>query len=267
MRIHPHWIKVGLTAAGGLIVLTAAKVLVTPPPLTPVAVLKHSLALGAPITVHNITWIKMVKPPVGSITQATAFQNMVASHALVAGTSLVRQDLTAPMHITGLKPGEVEWLVALSGSNSGVPFLGERVDVWDNPGTGTATVMARGVRVMALYTGNGTPIGPGSPGANGTTQPNSTNAGIVGLAVPYPVLSSLLPLTKPQLVPDPNVQTFTWITASASTPPSTTATSSTSSHSSHASSPTSATTSASHTTTSPTKTTAKTSTAAAHSKA
>lgn len=246
MRIHPHWIKVGLTAAGGLLVLTAAKVLVTPPPLTSVAVLKHSLALGAPITAQNVSWIKMVKPPADSITQTAALQNMVAAHTLLAGTSLVSEDLTAPLHITGLKPGEVEWLVTLSGSNSGVPFLGERVDVWDNPGTGTATVMARGVRVMALYTGNGTPIGPGNPGANGTTQPNSTNAGIVGLAVPYPVLSTLLPLVKPQLVPDPNVDTFTWIENT----PSATATSSASpAPTSHTTVKSSSTSAHTHTTT------------------
>jgi hypothetical protein len=222
MRIHPHWLKVGVTAAGGLLVLTAAKLFITPPPLTAVATIKHAVALDNPLTAHDIQWIPMVHPPANAITQPASLKNVVAAHTLQPGQSLVAQDVTLPMHMNGLRPDEVEWLVTLSGANSGVPYLGERVDVWNNPGTGTATELARGVRIMALYTSNGTPINAGTVNTQGNTTANSTNVGIVGLAVPYPVLQTLLPIVKPQLVPDPNVNQFTWIvnTPTTSTPPS-----------------------------------------------
>ena len=216
MKLNPHWLKITATGVFGLIVLVGAKTLIAPPPLTVVAVVKTSIPAATPVLSTDLQWVSMVKPPSNAITRANFTPHWDAAQTLLAGQSLVQNDLIAPSQATGLKPREVQWMVPLSGALSGLPSLGERMDVWSdtalslnsNNALPLPIQWARGVRVIGLYNSNGQPVGPNAVAANGSTAPSTQPIAIVGLAVPKSALPVLLGVLNLQLVPDPYATAF-----------------------------------------------------------
>lgn len=214
--IAPRTLRLVASAAGGLILLGIAHRLVMPPHLTTVVVTSQAVAAGSPVTqTHTIT---VLNPPATWLTHAPT--GMIATHALTPNQPLTPADLTTPAQFIGLKPGEVQWLVPVSGAASGLARPGERVDVWQMPNTGNANTTttsasalfarewASGVRVIGIYSSSGQPI----------TANSSTSIGLVGLAVPRSDIGILSFLANPTLIVDPYTHHFTLLSASLATP-------------------------------------------------
>lgn len=191
-----YWAKVGVAAA---VSGAAAAVLwwgTRPAPLQRVALLTAPVSAMAPLPARAIRWVRMAHPPAGALTAPGPWLNLAAGTSLPAGTILTAADLTPPQ-IQGLGPGEVQWLVTVNSATSGLPTVGERVDVWTVIGAHYAPV-AYGVRVIGLYTSSGAPL----------TAASGQAPGLVALAVPERDIGALLAVTAPTLVVDPNQARF-----------------------------------------------------------
>lgn len=235
LRISGHWIKVTATGAAAVGVIAAGRWALTPPPLTQVAVLKNSVSALGVVTSKNLQWVAMEHPPANVMTHASWPGDPVAAQHLVAGSVLTRQDLTTAAQATGLRSGEVQWVVPISPASASVT-PGERVDLWDAPpasssssstsSSGTPTQMAQGVRVLRLYTSQGTPIASTSSSSGGVLGGSSTSSaapGFVALAIPHNALGVLLsqdPNQQVLLVPDAQWTAFSLVGASPSPPSS-----------------------------------------------
>lgn len=196
-----YWLKVG-GAAGVAIAAGIALVAFTrPPALTTVGILTQSVPAMHRISKLDVHWTQVASPPSNAITPQMTWGTLVASQSLAPGTVLTSADFSTPQ-AQGLKPGEVQWLVPVSAASSGLPAVGQRVDVWAN-NNGTFQAMADGVRVIALYSGNGGPLVSAS-----STDPNASGPGMVALAVPTSSIATLLDVKSPYLIVDPNQSEF-----------------------------------------------------------
>lgn len=205
MFYRRFWLKVGASVlvAGG----TAGALIDTtrPPALHSVAVLTTRVSAMHAIPAMGVHWTAVASPPPHAITSASALTGLVAQHNLGPGTMLVMGDFTAPQ-VNHLKSGEVQWLVSVSAAASGLPTISQRVDVWSGT-QGSYQEVAHGVRVVGLYTSSGKSVGSASHVSSG-----NSGSGLVALAVPTTALASLLNVTSPTLVVDPNAHQFTLTT-------------------------------------------------------
>ena len=230
MHLNSYWIKIGLSGLGAVAAIAAAAQLVKPPPLTPVAVLAKPVAALQPVTASEITWIPMEHPPTGTVT-AWAGDPLAAS-ALAAGTVLTQADFSSAAQAVALKAGEVRYVVTVTPA-SAVVAVGQRVDLWSvgspaGASNGTAPQeLARGVRVIGLFTSNGTPIGTASAASGGLLSGSSSTAtvpALAALAVPQSAMPALMAADPSQtmlLVQDPAQTSFALVTgASTATTPS-----------------------------------------------
>lgn len=214
-RFNAHWVKVSLTGLGAVAAMGGAVALVKPPPLTPVAVLVHPVSALGSVPVSDITWVRMEHPPKGTITQWTGVP--LAAHSLTAGTVLTASDFTTAAQAVGLKQGEVRYVVPITAA-SAVTTIGSRVDVWSLPSNGgSATAvpqeLAVGVRVIGLYTSQGTPVGgtPSSGGLLGGSSNTPQAPAMAALAVPGGELPNFMQANPGQtalLVDDPSQSQF-----------------------------------------------------------
>nr|WP_014107008.1 hypothetical protein [Sulfobacillus thermotolerans]AEP14345.1 hypothetical protein [Sulfobacillus thermotolerans] len=214
-RIKTHWLKVGGAGLGAVAALVGAIAVVKPPPLTPVAVLKHSVDAMTPVPASAVTWVRMEHPPRGTVTAWAGLP--LAAQRLPAGTVLTVADFTSATQAIGLKTGEVRYVVPIT-PTSAVVTLGARVDVWSVPtATGSsATVpqeLAQGVRVIGLYTAQGQPVS-NTATSGGLLSPNSgtpQTPALAALAVPgaaLPVLMAANPDQTALLIADPTQTQF-----------------------------------------------------------
>lgn len=222
-RFNAHWVKVSLTGLGAVAAMGGAVALVKPPPLVPVAVLTHPVsALGA-MPASAVRWVRMENPPTGTITHWSGVP--LAAHSLTAGTILTVSDFTSAAQAVGLKHGEVRYVVPITAA-SAVTTIGSRVDVWSLPANGGSTTtapqeMAVGVRVIGLYTSQGTPIGgtPSSGGLLGGSSNTPQAPAMAALAVPAGELPNLMQANPGQtvlLVDDPSQSQFALMMPSGS---------------------------------------------------
>lgn len=105
-RVSAHWAKVGLTVLGAVGAMAGARALTQPPPLTPVAVMKHPVAAVSPVTAADLAWVPMEHPPANVVTATMWRGDPLAAQALPAGTVLTRSDLTTAADALGLKGGK-----------------------------------------------------------------------------------------------------------------------------------------------------------------
>lgn len=205
-----YWYKVGLA---GVVAVAAGVSLVAftrPPAMTTVAVLTQSVPAMQSIPKLAVHWTKVSSPPPNAITSNMSWGSLVASQSLAPGTVLTTADFSTPQ-ANGLHPGEVQWLVPVSAASSGLPTLGQRVDVWNN-NNGSFQAVAYGVRVIGLYSGSGGPVGGSS-----STNPSASGPGMVGLAIPSVDMGTMLDVKSPYLVVDPNQAGFHLATPPVST--------------------------------------------------
>lgn len=222
-RFNAHWVKVSLTGLGAVAAMGGAVALVKPPPLTPVAVLTHPVSALGSVPASAITWVRMEHPPTGTITRWTGVP--LAAHNLTAGTVLTVSDFTTAAQAVGLKQGEVRYVVPITAA-SAITTIGSRVDVWSLPSNGGSTTaapqeLAVGVRVIGLYTAQGTPVG-GTPSSGGLLGGSSTTPqapAMAALAVPGGELPNLMQANPGQtalLVDDPSQSQFALMMPSGS---------------------------------------------------
>ena len=193
-----YWLKLGTAALVATAAGTALVLFTRPPRLTSVAVLTETVPAMQAIPPQAVHWTRVASPPPDAVTPNVSWGALVASQALPPGTILTTGDFAAPQ-ANGLHPGEVQWLVPVSAASSGLAAIGQRVDVWNNQG-GTFQVVAYGVRVIGLYSSSGTPLSTASSAGSGP--------GMVALAVPSTAMGTLLDVTSPYLVVDPNQAGF-----------------------------------------------------------
>lgn len=205
----PRWLKVGAAAVVGIAAAVSLEAFTRPPQLVSVAVLKASVATMQAVPTADIQWTQVASPPPNAITPGESFAGLVASQTLAPGTILTSGDFTSPQ-ANNLHPGEVQWLVPVSAAASGLPAVGQRVDVWSTVNN-QYQMIAMGVRVVGLYTTQGGPIS-----APSATNPNTSGPGMVAMAVPSTALGTLLNVTSPYLVVDPNQPGFELVSSSAS---------------------------------------------------
>lgn len=217
-----YWLKVGAATVVALAAGSGLWVLTRPPALSKVAVVTTTIPAMHTVSPQAVHWVQVVSPPPQSITPNMVWSNLVASQTLAPGTMLTSADFTAPQ-ANGLHSGEVQWLVPVSAAASGLPTVGQRVDVWSNQ-NGVFHPVASGARVVGLFSSNGGPVG-----ATSSTNPNPTAPGMVSLAIPSGALGSLLDVASPYLVVDPNQAGFRLV-GSTATMPAAAATSTTTTH-------------------------------------
>lgn len=223
MMYTKKWLKVGAASVVGVAAAIALEAFAKPPHLVSVAVLTNSVASMQAVPSTDVHWMQVATPPTNAVTPGESYSGLVASQALPAGTVLTSNDFTSPQ-ANNLHPGEVQWLVPVSAAASGLPTVGQRVDVWSAANNQYREV-ATGVRVIGLYTSGGGPVS-----APSTTNPNASGPGMVALAVPNTALSTLLnAASSPYLVVDPNQPAFQLLSASSVSSTSPTSPSSTSS--------------------------------------
>lgn len=214
--------KMALTAAAGLAVMGIGALLLKPPPLTPVAVLTMAVGAHVPVSVKDITWVRMEHPPAGTVTAWAPQDQPRTTQALSAGTVLTTADF-APATALQVHPGEARYVVAITAPSAVVP-LGSRVDVWTAAISGSSTTggtqeLAVGARVVGLYTANGVAVtAPATPGIlNDTTSVNVPT--MAALAVPSAAVGVLMednPGQTVALVDDPAHHHFQLVVAPAS---------------------------------------------------
>lgn len=138
---------------------------------TPVLVATRSLAAGQPVTASDSKMLPLYGAvPPGYVTNASVLKGMVAAHGLVAGQPIMRGDLTKVALRQGLPAGDVGVFVPVSLASSAEVVPGDYVDVLGvggssggGSGTGggasvvTPTALYH-VRVIAVVSGNGTPV-------------------------------------------------------------------------------------------------------------
>lgn len=214
--------------AAALIVAIGAGIFVhslaAPPPTVFVPFVTVPVAVGHRIAAADISWRPVEHPPATALQSPQNPVGQRARHALVVGQALAAQDLggAAP---TALRTNEVMWMAPVaSAAASGLPAIGQRVDVWSgiassSNGVSAPVLMAAGVRVVGLFTSAGSPVAPtaatsssafGSPAGGGAI-------GIIGLAVPFRDLATLLATQGLTFVVDPSAHHF-HLTAPTSVP-------------------------------------------------
>lgn len=183
-----------------------------PAALTSVAVVTQPVAAWTPLSPTSVAWLRVANPPAGAITQPQAMAHFITNAPLAAGTILTLNDNWS-VNPNGLHAGEVQWIVPVTESTSGLAGVGQRVDVWD-VANGQPILIAQGVRVIGLFTSNGQPILASTPAMAASSTGDSTNnpgsVGLMALAVPAQDMSVLLGLANPAFVVDPNATHFVW---------------------------------------------------------
>ncbi len=210
-----YWLKLGTAAVAAGAAATALVAWTRPPAMTTVGVLVRTVPAMHGVSRSIVHWTRIQSPPANAITPAMSWGNLVAQHQLAAGTILTTTDFVTPQ-INALHAGEVQWLVPVSAASSGLPALGQRVDVWADHHS-TFRVVAYGVRVIGLYARNGSNVSNAGPG-------------LVALAVPHRAMKSLLDVPSPYLVVDPNHSSFQLASTASSAKPSLSAASALSRH-------------------------------------
>jgi len=191
--------------------------LAAPPPTVWVPFLTAPVAAGQPVTAADVQWRQVIQPPPRALQAPTNPIGQIAHHNLLAGQALAAGDLGG-LSPNGLKPGEVMWMAPVgSPAASGLPQIGQRVDVWAGVGSNSDSVsvpilLAQGVRVIGLYTAAGLPVGAASSsGSLVSTTP--AGVGIIGLAVPRTDLAPLLAAQGLTFVVDPSTHAFALVAA------------------------------------------------------
>lgn len=196
--------------------------LADPPPTVWVPFVAAPVPAGQRLTAADISWRQVVNPPATAYRGPTSPVGQVARHALVPGQAVSVGDLGG-LAATALRPGEVLWMAPVSSAAaSGLPVIGARVEVWagiatSSNGVSVPQLLARGVRVVGLYTAAGAPI---VGAASGSPLTGTTSIGILGLAVPSRDLAPLLAGQGLTFVVDPSATHFQLVvTPALSTPP------------------------------------------------
>ncbi|MDA8192728.1 MAG: Flp pilus assembly protein CpaB [Thermaerobacter sp.] len=160
------------------------------PPVS-IVVARHSLLAGTVVTAHDVTTESLPAP---GLTHAVTSMTAVVGHTLVwpvgAGQPLVTADVAKTPLVQGLTPNEVAVMLPVSLASSDNVKPNDIVDViWVGAGTtgqshtgpsvATGTVIARGLRVLAVLNQNGGPVQP--PGSTGI---NASTPATVEVAVP-----------------------------------------------------------------------------------
>lgn len=188
--------------------------LASPPPTVFVPFVVAPVAAGQRIAAADVSWRPVEHPPATALRSPQTPVGQRARYPLVIGQALSAQDLggIAP---TALKAGEVMWMASVgSAAASGLPAIGQRVDVWAGIASGSnavsaPTLMATGVRVVGLFSAAGTPVGAAGAGSaplSGTATGSAI--GIIGLAVPFHALATLLAIQGVTFVVDPSAHHF-----------------------------------------------------------
>lgn len=150
------------------------------PPET-VVVANTSLPAGSLVTAHDVTVEKLPAPGVAhAVTSLRAAVGHRLAFSVAAGQPVVQADLSAAPTLQGLPSGEVAVMLPVSLASSDNVRPGDRVDViWVGGGTTGQTtettapgsIIARGLRVLAVLNQNGAPAaGTGSKsGLNAST--------------------------------------------------------------------------------------------------
>jgi hypothetical protein len=190
--------------------------LASPPPMVFVPFVAAPVAVGHRIAATDITWRDVVNPPPGALQAPSNPVGQRARHALLPGQALSANDLGGASP-TALKPGEVMWMAPVgSAAASGLPAIGQRVDVWSgvnsNPnGVSAPVLLAVGARVVGLFSSTGLPLTSATANpSGGSFVSTSTGAaiGILGIAVPFRDLGTLLAGQGLTFVVDPFVHHF-----------------------------------------------------------
>lgn len=163
---------------------------------TPVLVATRSLAAGQPVTQSDSKTVPLYgSVPPGYVTNASALKGMVAAHGLVAGQPIMRGDLAKVALRQGLPAGDVGVFVPVSLASSAEVVPGDYVDVLgvggssgsgSGTGGGTSVVTPTAlyhVKVIAVVSGNGTPVTSSGNGQTVGSYASSVPAA-VEIAVP-----------------------------------------------------------------------------------
>ncbi len=157
----------------------------------PVVLARLTLPAGTYVTAADLTTATLPAP---GIAQAVTTPRAVIGHRLTltvaAGQPLVRADVAATPSVHGLSPGEVALMLPVSLASSDNVKPNDRVEViWvganntsapnAGPSVPAGTVLAQGLRVLAVLNQNGGPVQP--PGATGL---NASTPAAVEVAVP-----------------------------------------------------------------------------------
>ena len=210
-----------LQIAVALVVAVAAALFVhslaSPPPMVFVPFVAAPVAVGHRIVATDISWREVVNPPPGALQAPSDPVGQRARYALWPGQAVSAQDLGGSSP-TALKPGEVMWMAPVgSAAASGLPAIGQRVDVWSGVSTTSGNVsapvlLAAGVRVVGLFSPAGIPLtsATANPSGGNLVSTNTTTAaiGILGLAVPFRDMATLLAGQGLTFVVDPFVHQF-----------------------------------------------------------
>ena len=209
-----------LQIAAALVVAIGAGLFVhslaSPPPMVFVPFVAAPVAVGHRIAAADISWREVVNPPPGALEAPGNPVGQRARHALLPGQALSAHDLggTSP---TALKPGEVMWMAPVgSAAASGLPAIGQRVDVWSGVsttgnGVSAPVLLAAGARVVGLFSPTGLPLTSATANPSGGNLVATSNAaaiGILGIAVPFRDLGTLLAGQGLTFVVDPFVHHF-----------------------------------------------------------
>lgn len=151
------------------------------PPVT-VVVAATNLPAGTVVTAADVTPETLPAPGLPhAVTQVAAVVGHRLSLPVEAGQPVVAADVAAAPMVQGLTAGEVGVMLPVSLASSDNVKPNDLVDViWvgaantDTAGSGPAvpagTVIARGLRVLAVLNQNGGPVqGPGATGINAST--------------------------------------------------------------------------------------------------
>lgn len=196
--------------------------LAAPPPTVWVPFVAAPVAAGRRLTAADISWRQVVSPPPTAYQGPTSPVGQVARDALVPGQALSVGDLGG-IAATALRPGEVMWMAPVgSAAASGLPAIGDRVDVWagiatSSSGVSVPELLARGVRVVGLFTSAGVPVVTGT--ASGSSLTGTAAIGILGLAVPSHDLAPLLAAQGLTFVVDPSATHFHLAATQTLSPP------------------------------------------------
>lgn len=201
--------------------------LASPPPMVFVPFVAAPVAVGHRITATDISWRDVVNPPPGALESPANPVGQRARHTLLPGQALSAQDLGGASP-TALKPGEVMWMAPVgSAAASGLPAIGDRVDVWSgiagtSGGVSAPVLMAAGARVVGLFSPAGLPLTSATATPSGgsfvsTSNSNTAAVGIIGIAVPFQDLATLLAAQGLTFVVDPSIHHF-HLTAPTSVP-------------------------------------------------
>ncbi|PSR23099.1 MAG: hypothetical protein C7B43_20365 [Sulfobacillus benefaciens] len=212
-----YWLKVGVAAGTALVAGGLLVGLTRPPVFHSVPVLTAAVKAMHPIPHNAVHWIQVKTAPPGALNRRVNWSALVASQSLAPGTILTNADFTAGQ-INGLHPGEVQWLAPVSAAGSGLATVGQRVDVWSDV-KGSFQLVAYGVRVIGLYSSNGSAVAASNSGSG------SSSTGMVALAVPQTSINTFLNVSTPYLVIDPNQTQFRLASAAAGSSSSTPTTS------------------------------------------